>query len=82
MPTSAPAPDQSLPLADGDTDWFDIDNPTEGDPVSICVDRWRNVGPESRKKMFALFAVTGIFISVCRHGQLLVMCDMIRSGEL
>ncbi|KAJ7257567.1 hypothetical protein B0H12DRAFT_988360, partial [Mycena haematopus] len=34
------------------------------------------------KKMFALFAVSGIFISVCRHGHVLVMCDMIRSGEL
>ncbi|KAJ7778074.1 hypothetical protein B0H14DRAFT_3095842 [Mycena olivaceomarginata] len=32
--------------------------------------------------MFALFAIAGIFISVCRHGHVLVMCDMIRSGEL
>ncbi|KAJ6475630.1 hypothetical protein DFH09DRAFT_855704, partial [Mycena vulgaris] len=34
------------------------------------------------KKMFALFAIAGIFLSVCRHGHVLVMCDMIRSGEL
>ncbi|KZT63507.1 hypothetical protein DAEQUDRAFT_680262, partial [Daedalea quercina L-15889] len=34
------------------------------------------------KKMFALFSVTGIFVAVCRHGQLLIMCDMIWSGEL
>ncbi|EMD35111.1 hypothetical protein CERSUDRAFT_25658, partial [Gelatoporia subvermispora B] len=34
------------------------------------------------KKMFALFAITGIFVCICRHGQLLVMCDMIHSGEL
>ncbi|KAJ7865583.1 hypothetical protein B0H14DRAFT_2733900 [Mycena olivaceomarginata] len=32
--------------------------------------------------MFALFAISGIFISVCRHGHVLAMCDMIRSGEL
>ncbi|KAJ6544858.1 hypothetical protein DFH09DRAFT_928192 [Mycena vulgaris] len=32
--------------------------------------------------MFALFAVAGIFIAVCRHGHVLIMCDMIRSGEL
>ncbi|KAJ7220386.1 hypothetical protein C8J57DRAFT_1095058, partial [Mycena rebaudengoi] len=34
------------------------------------------------KKMFALFAISGIFIAVCCHGHVLVMCDMIRSGEL
>ncbi|KAJ7256399.1 hypothetical protein C8J57DRAFT_946810, partial [Mycena rebaudengoi] len=34
------------------------------------------------KKMFALFAIAGIFLSVCRHGHVLVMCDMGRSGEL
>lgn len=32
--------------------------------------------------MFALFAVTGVFVCLCRHGQLLAICDMIRSGEL
>ncbi len=49
---------------------------------SVCAERWRNAGPEARKKMFALFAVTGIFASLCRHGQVLVLCDMVRSGEL
>ncbi|KAF8210732.1 hypothetical protein K438DRAFT_1492987, partial [Mycena galopus ATCC 62051] len=34
------------------------------------------------KKMYALFAIAGIFIAVCRHGHVLVICDMIRSGEL
>lgn len=32
--------------------------------------------------MFALFAVAGIFLAVCRHGHVLVICDMIRSSEL
>ncbi|KAJ7816305.1 hypothetical protein B0H14DRAFT_3089819 [Mycena olivaceomarginata] len=32
--------------------------------------------------MFALFAISGIFLAVCRHGHVLVMCDMIWSGEL
>jgi len=50
--------------------------------VNTCVERWRNAGPEARKKMFALFAVAGIFLAVCRHGHVLVVCDMIRSGEL
>jgi hypothetical protein len=50
--------------------------------VNTCVERWKNAGPEARKKMFALFAIAGIFVSVCRHGHVLVMCDMIRSGKL
>ncbi|TFK59015.1 hypothetical protein BDN72DRAFT_781320 [Pluteus cervinus] len=50
--------------------------------VNTCVERWRNAGPEARKKMFALFAVSGIFVTVCRHGHVLLICDMIRSGEL
>jgi Kyakuja-Dileera-Zisupton transposase len=32
--------------------------------------------------MFALFAIAGVFLAVCRHGHVLVICDMIRSGEL
>lgn len=50
--------------------------------VVTCVERWRNAGPESRKKMFALFAISGVFVCICRHGHPLVICDMVRSGEL
>ncbi|KAJ8455915.1 hypothetical protein ONZ51_g12302 [Trametes cubensis] len=89
---SAPGPfdddAHSLPIdiaidnEDNDNDWFDIDDPAPDDPTTVCVKRWRNAGPESRKKMFALFDITGVFVSLCRHGQCLAMCDMIRSGEL
>ncbi|EKM49342.1 uncharacterized protein PHACADRAFT_188921 [Phanerochaete carnosa HHB-10118-sp] len=47
-----------------------------------CVQRWRSAAPDERKKMFALFRVSGIFACYCRHGHLLLACDMIRSGEL
>ena len=47
-----------------------------------CVDRWKAAAPDSRKKMFEMFAIAGIFLCVCRHGHLLFICDMIRSGEL
>jgi len=50
--------------------------------VNMCIERWKNAGPEARKKMFSLFAVAGIFLVVCRHGHVLVLCDIIRSGEL
>ncbi|KAI0629625.1 hypothetical protein C8Q77DRAFT_1065128, partial [Trametes polyzona] len=74
-----------LPIVDDtddDAEWFDIDDPSCSNPASVCVDRWRNAGPESRKRMFALFAVTGIFVSLCRHGHCLAICDMVCSGEL
>ena len=50
--------------------------------LNTCVDRWKNASPEARKKMFALFTIAVIFLAVCRHGHVLVICDMIRSGEL
>lgn len=78
--------EEDLPEADldgQDVAWLNV---TELDDlakcVNTCVERWKNVGPEARKKMFALFAVAGIFLAVCRHGHVLVLCDMIRSGEL
>jgi len=54
----------------------------EDSPQAECIKRWRNAGPEQRKKMFALFEESGIFIAACRHHFLLLGCDMIRSGEL
>jgi hypothetical protein len=45
--------------------------------LDTCTDRWWNAGPKARKKMFALFAIAGIFLAVCCHGHVLVICDMI-----
>ncbi|KAK1216235.1 hypothetical protein PQX77_021149 [Marasmius sp. AFHP31] len=50
--------------------------------VNTCVERWRAAAPEDQKRMFAFFSVTGIFVAVCRHGHLYLMCDMRKSGEL
>ncbi|KAL0562874.1 hypothetical protein V5O48_019204, partial [Marasmius crinis-equi] len=50
--------------------------------VDTCVERWKAAGPDANKKMFSFFAISGIFLSVCRHGHVLVVCDMRRSGEL
>ncbi|KAK1223141.1 hypothetical protein PQX77_013995 [Marasmius sp. AFHP31] len=50
--------------------------------ISPCVERWKAAGPESSKKMFSFFSISGIFLSVCHHGHVLVICDMHRSGEL
>jgi hypothetical protein len=57
--------------------------PVDGvDQPTPCVDRWTNLADEAMKKMWGIFRETGIFVALCRHGTLLVMCDMIQSGEL
>lgn len=85
-PEDSPAPPHStvdLNANDDDIAWLNVVEHDEPQKIAdVCVERWRSAGPEARKKMFALFAIAGIFIAVCRHGHLLVICDMIRSGEL
>jgi hypothetical protein len=88
LPDNSAVTPESNADQDEDIAWLNI-NELEGaeadelsKSVDTCVERWRAAGPEARKKMFALFAIAGIFLSVCRHGHVLVMCDMIRSGEL
>ncbi|KAJ6493883.1 hypothetical protein DFH09DRAFT_1104346 [Mycena vulgaris] len=87
-----PPPDDPVPqlieVADeDDITWLNVHELDEGDfaeltnSVNTCVDRWKNAGPEACKKMFALFTIAGIFVFVCRHGHVLVMCDMVQSGE-
>jgi hypothetical protein len=58
------------------------ENSSDADAISQCMQRWRNAGPDSQKRMFDVFDETGIFLVACRHGFILMMCDMIRSGEL
>lgn len=52
------------------------------DIVSVCVERWKANADETRKGMFDCFDESGIFVSICRHGMVLVVCDMVHSGEL
>ena len=57
--------------------------PVDGvDELNPCVDRWKAMAKESVKKMWGMFDETGIFVCLCRHGSLLIMCDMVQSGEL
>ena len=46
-----------------------------------CVSRWKNMANESKKKMWNSFDETGVFVTTCRHGNILLWNDMIRSGE-
>ncbi|KAJ7036410.1 hypothetical protein C8F04DRAFT_1181420 [Mycena alexandri] len=47
-----------------------------------CEERWKNLGEDSLKRMWGIYDETGIFICLCRHGFVLLVEDMVRSGEL
>ncbi|KAL6307294.1 hypothetical protein BKA93DRAFT_815978 [Sparassis latifolia] len=64
---------------------------TEGDPTDAissdpvtrrCTQNWKSAAVEDKKKMWGIFDETGIFASACRHGFILWIMDMVRSGEL
>ncbi|KAL0575876.1 hypothetical protein V5O48_006098 [Marasmius crinis-equi] len=94
-PTPAVPPDQSLsseasssalPDLDSQPDdipWLEL-NEIEGleECLDTCVERWKAAAPDTNKRMYSFFKISGIFLSVCRHGHVLVLCDMRRSGEL
>ncbi|KAJ6459300.1 hypothetical protein C8R45DRAFT_1109624 [Mycena sanguinolenta] len=47
-----------------------------------CSDRWKNMVNDVTSRMWGIFDETGIFLALCRHGFVLVVADMVRSGEL
>ncbi|KAG1884774.1 hypothetical protein F4604DRAFT_1919295 [Suillus subluteus] len=49
---------------------------------SDCSKNWKAAANEEKKHMWSVFDETGIFVSACRHGLLLWVTDMVRSGEL
>lgn len=87
--TSSPIPSlnasSSPPKIQTDEDiaWLNaLENDELKDKINVCVEQWKSTSPEARKKMFALFTIAGVFVAVCQHGHVLLVCDMIRSGEL
>ncbi|KAJ3761727.1 hypothetical protein EV360DRAFT_92860 [Lentinula raphanica] len=49
---------------------------------SSCADRWMNLSEELTAKMWGVYEETGIFLSLCRHSFVLLVVDMVNSGEL
>ncbi|KAJ7195687.1 hypothetical protein GGX14DRAFT_537230 [Mycena pura] len=49
---------------------------------SACQERWKNLKEEMTSRMWGIFDETGVFLSLCRHGFVLVLADMVKSGEL
>ena len=52
------------------------------DDDSPCAERWQNMKTELTAKMWGIFEETGLFLALCRHGFVLILVDMVRSGEL
>ena len=46
-----------------------------------CANNWKAAQSDSKKRMWGVFAETGLFASACRHGLILWVADMVRSGE-
>jgi hypothetical protein len=47
-----------------------------------CAERWKNMKTALTARMWGVFHETGLFLALCRHGFVLLLADMIRSGEL
>ncbi|EIW74685.1 hypothetical protein CONPUDRAFT_159976 [Coniophora puteana RWD-64-598 SS2] len=50
--------------------------------ISACTDSWKAAAADAKKKSWGIFEETGIFSCACRHGFMLYIADMVRSGEL
>ena len=63
-------------------------DPTDGVDVEVhtdidqCVKNWKAASEDDKKRMWAIFDEASIFACACRHGFVLWVLDMIRSGEL
>lgn len=63
--------------------------PEEDDPlakafkgvVSDCVENWKANADDAKKSMWDCFDEAGIFVLLCRHGHILLVCDIVQSGE-
>lgn len=78
----APSTDEGDP-----TDGQPVDNPAAAqDPnhqgLDACTKNWKAAADDESKRMWAIFDEAGVFMSACRHGFILWIIDMIRSGEL
>ncbi|KAK1227511.1 hypothetical protein PQX77_009487 [Marasmius sp. AFHP31] len=82
-PPEQPTPCDGPQVDDESVTWLNDEELDDlAGTINPCVERWKAAGPESSKKMFSFFSISGVFLSVCRHGHVLVICDMRRSGEL
>ena len=68
----------------------EIEQDSEGDPTDgaqpgitvACADNWKASQAGEVQRMWNIYEETGIFAAACRHGLILWLADMVRSGEL
>lgn len=59
-----------------------LPDPKWAEGTDGCGDGWHNMKEHITQKARGVYAETGIFGAFCRHSVCLLICDMIRSGEL
>ncbi|KAJ7021959.1 hypothetical protein C8F04DRAFT_1312196 [Mycena alexandri] len=59
-----------------------LPDPKWAEGTDGCGDGWQNMKEHVTQKARGVYAETGIFGAFCRHSVCLLICDMIRSGEL
>ena len=60
-------------------------DPTDGAQLGVtvaCADNWKASQAGEVWCMWNIYEETGIFAAACRHGLILWLADMVRSGEL
>jgi len=84
-PKEKPAADDGE--EESEAEWVDEVNgdPTDGDTdptLQECTDNWKAAAADGAKRMWDAFRESGYFVMACRHGFVLWVADMVRSGEL
>jgi hypothetical protein len=54
----------------------------DDDEQDGCAERWQNMKEDVTSRAYGLYDETGFFPCLCRHGFVLVVVDMVKSGEL
>jgi hypothetical protein len=70
------------PIATPPAHSFSPGDAPPGDEENPCEERWHNMQDKHTKSMWEVFDETGIFLSICRHSFVLLIVDMVKSGEL
>jgi hypothetical protein len=47
-----------------------------------CATQWSNMINDMTSRMWSIFDKTGMFLALCRHGLVLLVTDIVDSGEL
>ncbi|KAI9059827.1 hypothetical protein FKP32DRAFT_1613970 [Trametes sanguinea] len=78
----AAAPDVPDGDQDQESDPSDDESSDDQHDVHHCTRNWKAAARDEDKKMWGIFDESGIFACACRHGFVLWISDMIKSGEL